>query len=73
MFRLIVTEKIRFPRHVSAESREIITKLLTKNPDRRLGSNNDAADVMEMAFFAPINWSDLLKKRITPPFRPEVN
>merc|ERR1719499_2828609 len=34
MFRLIVTEKIRFPRHVTAESQEIITKLLTKNPDR---------------------------------------
>ena len=72
MFRLIVTEKIRYPKHISAESREIISKLMTKNPDRRLGSLNDADEVMEQSFFADINWTDLQKKRINPPFKPVV-
>ena len=72
MYRLIVTEKIKYPKHVSAESREIISKLMTKNPDRRLGSVSDAEEVMEQSFFACINWSDLKKKRITPPFKPQV-
>jgi len=27
---------------------------------------------MEHPFFAVINWSDLKKKRITPPFKPEL-
>ena len=72
MYRLIVTEKIKYPRHVSAESREIISRLMTKNPDRRLGSVSDAEEVMEQAFFATINWADLKKKRITPPFKPQV-
>ena len=73
MYRLIVSEKIKYPKHVSAESREIISKLMTKNPDRRLGSVSDAEEVMDQTFFAPINWSDLKKKRITPPFKPEVS
>lgn len=73
MFRLILTEKLRYPRHVSAEAREIISKLMNKNPDRRLGSVSDVDEVMEQPFFAPIDWSDLQKKRITPPFKPEVS
>merc|ERR1719312_1911383 len=72
MFRLIVTEKVKYPKTFSSESREIISKLLTKNPDRRLGSINDAEELMEHPFFAVINWSDLKKKRITPPFKPEL-
>ena len=72
MYRLIVTEKVLYPRIVSPEARELISKLLTKNPDRRLGSQTDAEEVMEQPFFAAIHWSDLKKKRIIPPFKPEV-
>ena len=39
---------------------------------RRLGSVGDADEVMEQPFFAAIDWNDLKRKRITPPFRPEV-
>lgn len=72
MFRMIVTEKVKYPRSISGEAREIMSKLLVKNPDRRLGSLNDAEEIMDHPFFAVINWADLQKKRITPPFKPEV-
>ena len=72
MFWLILKEKTRYPRHVSGESREIISKLLVKNPDRRLGSVADAEEVMEQPFFAVIDWNDLRRKRVTPPFKPEL-
>jgi len=72
MYRLIVTEKVLYPRIVGPEARELISKLLTKNPDRRLGSVTDAEEVMEQPFFAAIDWSDLKKKRIIPPFKPEL-
>jgi len=72
MFLQIVTEKTRFPRHVSQEARDIISRLLDKNPDRRLGSSKDADEVMEHPFFSEINWTDLGRKRITPPFKPEL-
>ena len=70
MFWLILKEKTRYPRHVSGESREIISKLLVKNPDRRLGSVADAEEVMEQPFFAVMDWNDLRRKRVTPPFNP---
>merc|ERR1711963_1098043 len=71
MFRLIVTEKVKYPKSFSSEAREIISKLLVKNPDR-LGSVNDAEELMEHPFFSVINWTDLKKKRIMPPFLPEL-
>ena len=37
MFRLIVTEPVRYPRAVAGEARELLQRLLVKNPDRRLG------------------------------------
>jgi serine/threonine protein kinase len=88
MFRLIVTEKVRYPRAVEGEARELLQQLLVKNPDRRLGRFSsrhilvypqpgggigDAEDIMQHAFFATIDWTELEKKRITPPFKPEVS
>ena len=89
MFRLIVTEKVRYPRALVGETRELLQQLLAKNPDRRLGKSRsrsrsrkmraagggpgDAEDIMQHAFFSSIDWCDLDKKRITPPFKPEVS
>ena len=89
MFRLIVTEKVRYPRALVGETRELLQQLLTKNPDRRLGRSRsrsrsknvcalgggpgDAEDIMQHAFFSSIDWCDLDKKRVTPPFKPEVS
>jgi len=73
MFRLIVTEKVRYPRALVGETRELLQQLLTKNPDRRLGGGpGDAEDIMHHAFFSSIDWCDLDKKRVTPPFKPEL-
>merc|ERR1719411_2080015 len=57
MFRLIVTEKPHFPRLIGGEARELLSQLLMKNPDRRLGGGPaDAEDIMYHPFFANINW-----------------
>jgi protein kinase N len=46
---------------------------LRKNPERRLGSGErDAEDVKKQAFFRPVNWEDLLKRKTKPPFVPTV-
>merc|ERR1712226_761006 len=60
MFRLIVTEKVRFPGWLAGEVRELLIQLLVKNPDRRLGGGQgDAEDIMQHAFFATIDWTEL--------------
>lgn len=73
MFRLIVTEKVRFPGWLAGEVRELLVQLLVKNPDRRLGGGQgDAEDIMQHAFFATIDWTELERKRLIPPFKPEL-
>ena len=73
MFRLIVTEKPHFPRLIVGEARDLLNQLLMKNPDRRLGGGPaDAEDIMYHPFFANINWLDLDRKRLVPPFKPEL-
>jgi len=74
MFRLIVTEKVRYPRSIIAgDTREILSRLLVKNPDRRLGAGpSDAEEIMEHPYFSSIDWNELVKKRIIPPFKPEL-
>ncbi|KAG5308372.1 AKT1 kinase, partial [Acromyrmex insinuator] len=73
LFTLILLEEVRFPRTISNEAREMLGGLLIKDPSKRLGGGpNDAKDIMNHAFFSCINWTDLVQKKIPPPFKPQV-
>lgn len=73
LFTLILMEDVKFPRTISSEARSILAGLLEKSPQKRLGGGpEDARDIMAHPFFAPINWTDLLQKKISPPFKPQV-
>ena len=51
----------------------IVSGLLAKHPDNRLGgSARDGRDVMAHAFFAGINFDKLVRREIKPPFVPVV-
>lgn len=74
LFALIVTEEVRFPRNLSAPARSILAGLLAKDPAKRLGGGpDDAKDIMIHPFFSSINWTDLVAKKIPPPFKPQVS
>ncbi|GBP22322.1 hypothetical protein EVAR_22608_1 [Eumeta japonica] len=73
LFSLILNERVRFPRTLSAHARSLLSGLLAKEPSQRLGGGpEDAAEIMAHPFFSSINWTDLLAKRIPPPFKPQV-
>lgn len=73
LFTLILVEEVKFPRTLSSEAKDLLTGLLAKDPSRRLGGGpEDAADIMKHPFFSSINWSDLVQKKIPPPFIPQV-
>jgi len=73
LFELILMEEVRFPKTITAEAKDLLGGLLIKDPLKRLGGGpEDAQAVKTHAFFNSINWSDLDKKRITPPFKPQV-
>lgn len=57
--------------HISAECKDLILRLLDKNPATRLGSaRSDALDVQGHPFFEGINWNGVVNFELTPPLRP---
>ena len=48
-------------------------KLLTRDPNRRLGSGKeDAEEIKRQPFFKDVNWDDVFNKRIPPPYFPSI-
>ncbi|XP_075232869.1 AKT serine/threonine protein kinase [Lycorma delicatula] len=73
LFTLILMEEVRFPRTISNEARGLLSGLLIKDPNRRLGGGpDDAQEIKTHTFFSSINWNDLYHKKIPPPFKPQV-
>ncbi|XP_043262876.1 RAC-gamma serine/threonine-protein kinase [Colletes gigas] len=74
LFTLIVMEEVKFPRTLSNEAKDMLGGLLIKDPSKRLGGGpNDAKEIIDHAFFSSIDWSDLVQKKIPPPFKPRVS
>ncbi|XP_064836909.1 RAC-beta serine/threonine-protein kinase-like isoform X1 [Oncorhynchus masou masou] len=73
LFELILMEEIRFPRNLAPEGKALLAGLLKKDPKQRLGGGpDDAKDVMSHKFFTSINWQDVVDRKLTPPFKPQV-
>lgn len=51
--------------------KDFITKMLHKDPKKRLGGNSkNATEIKEHPFFTEINWNDLKAKTLKSPFKP---
>lgn len=60
--------EISFPRYMSEEATDLISRLLQRMPSRRHGNlARKADDVKEHRWFASINWEALESKRVMPP------
>ncbi|KAM4704978.1 ribosomal protein S6 kinase alpha-2-like [Rhinophrynus dorsalis] len=61
---ILSKSKLEFPSSVSEMTRDLIRKLLSKNPTRR----QRVADTIEShPFFTGINWEELQQRRVEPP------
>jgi serine/threonine protein kinase len=73
IYDAILADEPLYPIHMPRDSVSILQKLLTREPELRLGSGpTDAQEIMSHAFFRNINWDDVYHKRITPPFLPTI-
>lgn len=52
---------------MSEEAKDLIKKLLNRNPRHRLGANRDADELKEHKFFQNVNWNDVLMRRLPVP------
>ncbi|XP_050420315.1 serine/threonine-protein kinase Sgk2-like isoform X2 [Adelges cooleyi] len=74
MYNLVLYSRLKVKGPVSSQCKHLLHKLLEKQSNKRLGSSvQDFSEVKKHPFFKTINWDDLLNKRITPPFQPQLN
>lgn len=74
MYRKILTEPLHFPtdeRIMPEAARDLLKKLLNRNPDERLGAKG-AEDIKAHPFFDRIDWRKLLSRKYEPTFKPNV-
>ncbi|KAH9807826.1 Protein kinase C-like [Teratosphaeria destructans] len=73
IYDAILADEPLYPIHMPRDSVSILQKLLTREPELRLGSGpTDAQEIMSHAFFRNVNWDDIYNKRVPVPFVPTV-
>ncbi|CAL1712817.1 unnamed protein product [Somion occarium] len=72
MYQKILNDPLVFGDEISPQARSILSKLLDRDPTRRLGVNG-ADEIKSHPFFSQnIDFDKLLQKKIQPPFKPSV-
>lgn len=73
MYRKILSEPVHFPGYdvVPPAAKDLLTKLLNRNPAERLGANG-SAEIKSHPFFHAIDWRKLLQRKYEPAFKPNV-
>ena len=80
MLKDIVDKKVPIDskEYLSDEAKSILTQLLERNPEQRLGGykrddqDDDAEDIKKHPFFKGINWKLIAKRQHLAPFKPKV-
>jgi serum/glucocorticoid-regulated kinase 2 len=65
----IISKPLHFPDFVPPSAKDILTKLLNRNPKQRLGANG-ASEIKAHPFFDCIDWAKLLRREYEPTFKP---
>uniref|UniRef100_A0A672G927 Serine/threonine-protein kinase sgk-1 n=1 Tax=Salarias fasciatus TaxID=181472 RepID=A0A672G927_SALFA len=70
MFENILHAPLQLRSGVSEAACSLLKRLLERDVSRRLGASRDV--LQEHPFFASINWDDLVARKLSPPFIPQV-
>jgi serum/glucocorticoid-regulated kinase 2 len=60
--KILKERHIEFKEYMTKEAKDLIKKLLVKDPKRRLGSKRGAEEIKEHPYFSCIDW-ELVEKR----------
>ncbi|XP_065369950.1 protein kinase C isoform X3 [Calliphora vicina] len=72
LFDSIMHDDVLYPVWLSREAVSILKGFLTKNPEQRLGCSGDENEIRRHPFFSKLDWDELEKRNIKPPFRPKM-
>ena len=74
IYNAILDQDPRYPIDMPPVEVYFLQKLLSRDPELRLGSGpTDAEEVMKHEYFAGIDWDGLYHKRVSAPFVPLIN
>jgi serine/threonine protein kinase len=74
IFDAILEDEPLYPITMPRDAVSVLQKLLTRDPQRRLGSGKaDAEEIKRHPFFKDVSFDDVLHKRIPPPYFPTIN
>ncbi|KAK3336549.1 kinase-like domain-containing protein [Cercophora scortea] len=70
----IVKQKLVMPYFLSTDTKDLLTRLLRKDPAKRLGScmPKDLAIIKKHRFFRKIDWKRLAARELEPPIQPMI-
>lgn len=70
----ILKQKLSLPFYLSPDAKDLLTRLLRKDPKKRLGYNmaKDLQTIKNHRFFRKINWKELQAREAVPPIQPLV-
>lgn len=71
MYEKILYDPLVFPAFLSADCQSFLEGLLTRDPDQRLGSDNDGDEVLAHPWLAQFDKEKLLARGYTPEFIPK--
>lgn len=66
LFYNIINEDLEIPSYISKEARDLIVRLMDRNPVTRLGTSG-ALEIKKHKWFKGISWDDVINKRLDPP------
>jgi serum/glucocorticoid-regulated kinase 2 len=69
MRRKILHEFVQFPESLAPDAKDILSKLLEREPNQRLGAGG-APEIKSHAFFQGIDWKMVHERRIDPDYKP---
>ncbi|OTB02502.1 hypothetical protein M426DRAFT_322594 [Hypoxylon sp. CI-4A] len=70
----IVKQKLVLPYFLGPDAKDLLTRLLKKDPSKRLGSNmpKDLQILKKHRFFRKIDWKKLAAREVEPPIQPMI-
>lgn len=70
----ILKSKLILPYFLSADAKDLLTRLLRKEPKKRLGANmpKDMQTIKSHRFFRKMDWEKLEKRELEPPIKPLI-
>ncbi|KAJ9662538.1 hypothetical protein H2201_006026 [Coniosporium apollinis] len=70
----ILKKKLVLPYFMGPDSKDLLTRLLRKEPHKRLGYNmpKDMQTIKNHRFFRKINWKKLERRELEPPIKPLI-